>query len=114
MTRHDEKCFDDLIYVMQIPICYVFFLFFTFFLEVWCIALLVYLNWDSMAWTVMYYCMCECACACVRVLIELDWIRHGGNGMYCYDGYGYGLEVFVFTYRGCTNLMLTFNTHHSG
>ena len=49
MTRHDEKCFDDLIYVMQIPICYVFFFFLFFhffFLEVWCIALLVYLNWD--------------------------------------------------------------------
>lgn len=58
--------------------------------------------------------MCECACAYACVLIELDWIRHGGNGMYCYDGYGYGLEVFVFTYRGCTNLMLTFNIHDSG
>lgn len=32
--------------------------------------------------------------------------------MYCYDGYGYGLEVFVFTYRDCTNLMLTFDIHH--
>lgn len=64
-------------FMLKFP--FVMFFFFSLFLEIWCIAFLVYLNWDSMAWPVIYS-----VCVNVFVLVFLlNWIRHQGNGMGC-------------------------------